>query len=154
MTLTLTILTPERKIRLPELRHVVFQSPQGETGILPEHAACITLTSCGIVRAYRANARDSDPPQCFAVGNGSLRLDNNCLVLLVKRLCHEDELDGEATIKELDALNTRLSTLDPILDFETFNDCTRAAAFCGACLQLDREMAMRNPGRAFSNPSP
>jgi len=147
MSLSLTIITPERRFHLPGLRQVVFHSPQGETGVLPGHVRFITLTSCGIIRAYQQDARETDPPLCFAVGNGSLRADEDQLVLLVKRLRREDEIDVDATQSELDELTTTLATLDPVLDLETFNDCTRAASFCEAILRLDREISMRNPDR-------
>jgi len=145
MSLALSIVTPERRFDLPTLRQVVFQSPQGETGVLPGHAPFITLTSCGIIRLYHQDARAEDPPLCFAVGNGSLRAGENRLVLLVKRLCHEDDIDVDAAQEDLDELNATLETLDPLLDLETFNDCSRAAAFCEAILALDREISRRQP---------
>lgn len=147
MTLSLTLITPERQFHLAGLRQVVFQSPQGETGILPGHAACITLTTCGVLRAFRADARESAPPACFAVGNGSLRLTGDHLVMLVKRLCHQNELDADTAFRDLEALQRRMSTLDPVLDLETFNDCMRAAAFCEACIRLDREIAAAGADR-------
>ena len=150
MPLSLTIITPERKFDFPDLRLVVFPSPQGETGILPGHTPCITLTSCGIVRVHRSDLPESAQPVRFAVGNGSLRLEDDHLVLLVKRLCHQNDLDIKSVHRNLDALRTRLSTLDPVLDLEVFNDCTRASAFCEACLRLDRETAPRTPHRPHS----
>lgn len=153
MPLVLTIITPERRFHLPNLQQLVFQSPQGETGILPGHATFITLTSCGIIRAYHQDARPEDPAICFAVGNGSLRADQDQLVLLVKRLCREDEIDVDATQADLDELTAKLAILDPILDLETFNDSTRAAAFCEAIFRLEREVAMRNPNRRKFTPA-
>ncbi|MFU8893893.1 MAG: hypothetical protein ACNA8L_09720 [Luteolibacter sp.] len=145
MSLALTIITPERRLHMPSLRQCVFQSPQGETGVLPGHVSFITLTSCGIVRAYDHDARDDAPPISFAVGNGSLRAFDDQLVLLVKRLRCEEEIDVDATQAELDDLTTTLGILDPVLDKETYDDCTRAAAFCEAILRLDRELSRRHP---------
>jgi len=152
MPMQLTIITPERRLTLPNLRQVVFQTPQGETGVLPGHAALVSLCACGIVRAFRVEADASDPPLCFVVGTGSVRAFDDHVVLLTKRMRREDELDAEVTQAELDEAITTLATLDPILDDEDHNDFTRIATFCEAMLALDRELSQRRPNLTGSLP--
>jgi F0F1-type ATP synthase epsilon subunit len=145
MQMQLTLITPERRLTLLNLRQVVFQTPQGETGMLPGHAALVSLCACGIVRAFRHEADANDPPLCFVVGTGSVRAFDDHVVLLTKRMRCENELDAEETQAELDEVITTLTTLDPILDQEDYDDFTRDAAFCEAVLALDRELSQRHP---------
>jgi len=143
MQLQLTIITPERRLSLSNLRQIIFQSPQGETGVLPGHAALISLCACGIVRAFSRQADANDPPQCFVVGNGSVRAFNDHLVLLTKRLRGEDELDADDALEALDDATTTLGTLDPYLDREEYDEWLRDSDFYEAVLSLDREVLQR-----------
>lgn len=150
MSLALTIITPERRFHFPGLRLIVFPSPLGETGVLPGHATFISLSACGILRIYPEDAHPDDPPLCFAVGSGSLRFFDERLIMLVKRIRREDQLDIDATHAELDEWTKTFGTLDPVLDKENFDDCARAIRFCEAMLALDCELAQRNPNRPKS----
>lgn len=148
MQLELTILTPEQRLTLPNLRQVVFQSAHGEVGLLPGHAAMISLCACGIVRAFSNDADANDPPRCFVVETGLMRAHDDHLVLSTKRVCHEDELDVEAAQDAFDEATAMLATLDPFLDEEIHDEWLRNAAFCEAVLALDRELSQRHPNLA------
>jgi len=143
MQLQLTIITPERRLSLSNLRQVIFQSPQGETGVLPGHAALVSLCTCGIVRAFSNESDANDPPQCFVVGNGSVRAFDDHLVLLTKRLRCEDELETDDAHEALDEVTATLGTLDPYLDQEEYHEWLKDANFYEAVLSLDREVLQR-----------
>lgn len=126
------------------LRQVIFQAPRGETGILPGHAALISLCASGIVRAFANEADAHDPPLCFVVGAGSVRAVDDHLVILTDRLHREAELDVENAQEELDEATAMLATLDPFLDQEAYEEWLRDAKFYEAVLTLDREVLQRH----------
>jgi F0F1-type ATP synthase epsilon subunit len=140
MQLELTIITPERRLHLPALRQVCFQTPQGETGLLPGHASLITLAECGLVRAFPAGPDPNAPPQSLVTSSGIMRAHGDRLTLLIQHLETEEEIDAEAARTQLQEATAMFATLDPVLDAEDYTYWTRTADFNRAILALAGEM--------------
>lgn len=143
MELELTIITPERRLNLRGLRQVMFQTPQGEAGLLPGHAALVTLAECGILRAFPAGQHSDKPPTCFVIGSGVLRAIDDRMTILVQDLQTEAEIDAGTAQQELDHALSTLATLDPAFDAEDFIRWRRTEDFNVAALALAEEMAGR-----------
>lgn len=98
MNLALEILIPGKTLRLSGLRCVVFQSPDGEVGVMPGHVPMIVLVECGILRA-----ESSEGVKRFAAGTGVARVTADKVSLLVHDLAAEDEIDAEEVRGTLEA---------------------------------------------------
>jgi len=139
----LSLVTPERRITLRNLRQVVFPSPKGETGILQGHAALVSLCDHGVVRTFREDPDFHDTPTCFVVGRGSVRAIGDQVVILTMRMLAENELDAEIAQADLDDAQATLQTLDPVLDYGLYQTSINEIAFCEAILVLHREVLQR-----------
>lgn len=144
MHLDLVIVTPERRLDLPKLRQVVLQTPQGEAGLLPGHAALVSLVDCGTLRAYADGVDPEKPPQRFVVRAGHIRAIGDALVLVTPEVVREDELNAETAQAELDEAEAMLATLDPVHDAADHGEWAEAACFFEALLALDHELAHRH----------
>lgn len=98
MSLTLEILIPGATRRLSGLSCVVFQSPEGEVGVMPGHVPMIVLVESGILRA-----ESREGVKRFAAGTGVARVTAETVSLLVHDLAAEDEVDAEAVREALEA---------------------------------------------------
>lgn len=145
MDLDLTIITPERKHHLPHLRQFVFQSLQGEAGLLPGHAPLLSLVDTGVLRAFVSGVDYANPPISFAIGQGSIRAIDNHAVMLTQRAEREDELDADAARAELDEAEATITTLDPILDAEAHLQCLESARYAETVIALHEDIATRHP---------
>ena len=145
MELELTIITPERKHQVPRLRQVVFPSPTGEIGILPGHAALLSIVDTGLVRAFAAGRDANAPPLSFIVANGSIRAIDNHLTLLTQRADREDELELDAIHAELGHAEHRVATLDPLYDADAREEAIHATNYCAAAIALEQEISTRHP---------
>lgn len=107
MDLTLEILIPGETTRLAGLRCVVFQSTDGELGVMPGHLPMIALTECGILRA---ESRDS--VKRFVAGAGVATISADTVSLLVHDLVAEEELDDEAVRDSLNKARKALQATE------------------------------------------
>ncbi len=151
MDLDLIILTPERKHHLPRLRQLVFQSPQGEAGVLPGHAPLLSLVDTGVVRAFAAGRDPNAHPLSFVVAQGSLRAIDDHIVLLTQRADRENELDIDMIRAELDHAEIRATSLDPIDEAEALEEAIQTTRYCEAVFALDREISTRHPDLTTSH---
>jgi len=144
MKLDLTIITPERRLQLDDLGQVLFQTPQGEVGLLPGHAALITRSECGIIRAFSMLGDPRRPPRCFVTNSGFLRAIDDHITLLIQHVRTEDEIDAEAAQAEIDEAHVMLTTLDPVLDEVDHTYWSRTIDFNMAVLRLAAEIDARH----------
>ena len=140
MQLELTIITPERRLHLPALRQVLFQTPQGEAGLLPGHAAIVTLAESGIVRAFPAGPDPNAAPHRLVTSSGVMRAIGDHLTLLIQHVETEAEIDAESAHAVLHEASAMFATLDPVLDAEDYLYWTRTAEFNRAILALADEL--------------
>lgn len=98
MELTLEILIPGKTLRFSGLASVVFQSPEGEVGVMPGHVPMIVLVESGILRA-----ESRDGVKRFAAGTGVARVTAETVSLLVHDLAEEDEIDAEEVREAMEA---------------------------------------------------
>lgn len=98
MELALEILIPGRTLRFSGLRCVVFQSPEGEVGVMPGHVPMIVLVESGILRA-----ESRDEVKRFAAGTGVARISADLVSLLVHDLAEEHEIDAAEARASLEA---------------------------------------------------
>lgn len=92
MPLTLQMILPDRRIELHGLVSVVFQSVEGELGILAGHAPLVCEVRAGTLCA----TAESHRRQRFATGQGLARISEDCVRLLMMDLIAEEEIDGAA----------------------------------------------------------
>lgn len=107
MKLALEILIPGGKVRLEGLKSVVFQSQEGEVGVLPGHLPMIVLLESGVLRA-----ESRDGVKRFVAGTGVARITQDTVSLLVHDLSAEDEIDAEKIRESLDASRRSLAATE------------------------------------------
>jgi F-type H+-transporting ATPase subunit epsilon len=98
MNLALEILIPGETRRLSGLSRVVFQSIEGEIGVMPGHVPMIVLVESGILRA-----ESREGVKRFAAGSGVARVTAEMVSLLVHDLAAEDEIDVDEVRESLEA---------------------------------------------------
>lgn len=97
MSLVLEMILPERRIEIRGLFSVVFQSADGELGILGGHAPLICEVRAGTLCAVRAPHQR----QRFVTGQGLARIDHDRVSLLLMELIEEDQIEEAAARKQL-----------------------------------------------------
>lgn len=131
MELALEILIPGGTIRLTGLKSVVFQSTEGEVGVLPGHLPMIALLESGELRA-----ESRDGVKRFAAGTGVVRIAADRVSVLVHDLVAEDEIDAEMVRESLDASRKVLAAAN-LSGIEAYReDLLRDIRFAEAQLSL------------------
>lgn len=98
MELTLEIVMPGETVELRHLRSVVFQTNDGEVGILPGHLPMICLVDVGLLCAIAGDRED-----WFVTGEGLARIANDRVSLLLQDLIAEHEIDEAAALHSLES---------------------------------------------------
>ena len=97
MSLVLEMILPDRRIEIRDLISVVFQSGEGEVGILGGHAPLICEVSAGTLCAVQ----DPHRRQRFVTGQGLARIDKDRISLLLMDLIEEDQIDEAAARRQV-----------------------------------------------------
>lgn len=139
MALELTIVTPDRKVRVGGLRMLVFQTPQGETGLLQGHAPLIGRVDCGVARAFPAGGDDPLPPRLFATSSGFVRASDDRVMLLLERMLEAAEIDVDATHAELSRVEFARGGIFAELEPDSDAALQEAEEFLLAALDLAHE---------------
>jgi F-type H+-transporting ATPase subunit epsilon len=97
MSMVLEMILPDRRIEIHGLVSVVFQSGDGEIGILGGHAPLICEVRAGTLCAMQGH----DRRQRFVTGQGLARIDKDRVCLLLMDLIEEDQIDEAAARRQL-----------------------------------------------------
>jgi F-type H+-transporting ATPase subunit epsilon len=92
MPITLNMILPDRRIELRGLLSVVFQSMDGELGILEGHAPLVCGARAGTLRA----TTESRHQHRYVMGEGLAHVSGDSIRLLLMDLIAEDEIDEAA----------------------------------------------------------
>lgn len=107
MALKLEIVMPGERVEIPHVKMMVFQTPDGEVGILPGHLAMICLVDIGLLSATTSNQQHR-----FVTGQGLAQITGNQVRLLLQDLIAENDIDEEAALRSLDAASKAVSFPD------------------------------------------
>jgi F-type H+-transporting ATPase subunit epsilon len=91
MALQLQVVTPERKVVETEADEVQLPGAEGYLGILPGHAALITLLKTGVL-SYRRSGRS----EAFAVSSGFAEVLDDRVSVLADSAESGSEIDARA----------------------------------------------------------
>ena len=92
-----------------EAELVIAVGTEGETGILPQHAAYLTALRPGLLRA-NVSEKGSTRRLELATGEGFLQALPDRVTILVDSAFSRDEVNVDATRRELQEAQTRLSS--------------------------------------------
>lgn len=95
MALQLLVVTPERTVVETEADEVQLPGAQGYLGILPGHAALITLLKAGVL-SFRRSGRS----EAFAVSSGFAEILNDRVSVLADSAEPGTEIDAGAAERE------------------------------------------------------
>jgi len=76
-TFTLDIVTPERKVFSGKAELAIFPGADGEFGILPQHAAMVSLLNPGEIKV-----NFEQKSEYFAISGGFLEVRDNCVTVV------------------------------------------------------------------------
>ncbi len=88
-TMTLDILTPERRITIEGVRSLVLECPDGKRGVLPGHAPAIFELLIGVLRCTTQDEKE----RFFALGGGVAEVTPEKVTLLVHSAEEAHEID-------------------------------------------------------------
>lgn len=101
MTLSVEIITPERKLEAIEADHVTLPAFDGEFGVRSGHAPYVVLLGEGILKLKSsANANDQ-----FALKGGVAQIQQNTVYVLAESVVKTSEVSEADLLKRLDALD-------------------------------------------------
>jgi F-type H+-transporting ATPase subunit epsilon len=98
--LHLTVITPARTVFNEEAAGLVVPAFDGELGVLPGHAALMSLLGAGEVRITRADGTKKR----LAVRGGFLQVSANVVTVLTPESVAAEDIDPAKLNKEIEAL--------------------------------------------------
>ena len=119
--LHLEIVTRHRRVMEVEVDEVRLPGVMGELGILPGHTPLLTALAIGRV-AYTSGGQE----QQLVVKNGFAEVQPDRVTVLAREALLPDEIDKDHELKERDAANEALKSVD-FDDFETVDGRLRSA---------------------------
>jgi F-type H+-transporting ATPase subunit epsilon len=137
MKLQLDIVTPERELFSSEVDIVLAPGPEGQLGILPNHAPLITLLGEGVMVARRG-----DEEYSFAIHGGYMQVLPDQVIVLADIGESAEDIDIERAMAARRQAEELLKKEPPPEE--------RAAAIQALRRSLVRiKVARRRPGRAY-----
>jgi F-type H+-transporting ATPase subunit epsilon len=103
----LEIVTPDGRNEIRGVRSVVFQTPDGQTNILPGHVPLICQVAAGVLVASV-----EENTQRFATGTGVAHVDGSRVRLLLHELIAEKNIVPDAAWAALEAAEKSLALPD------------------------------------------
>ena len=100
----LEIVTPDQRIERTGLQTILFQSPDGQTGILAGHVPMICQLEIGPLVVTDGSRRER-----FVTSGGMARIHGDHVVLLLLELAGEDEIDAEEVKLRIERLEGTLA---------------------------------------------
>jgi F-type H+-transporting ATPase subunit epsilon len=111
MPLHIEIVAAERRVLEDDVDEILAPTPKGQIGILPRHAALLTLLSPGELRLKRG-----DGEQFLAIGGGFMEVADNHVVILADSAERAEEIDvaraEEARLRAATRLASRSREVD------------------------------------------
>jgi len=105
------IVAAERRVLEDDVDEIVAPTPDGQIGILPRHAALLTLLVPGEMRLKKG-----DQESVLAIGGGFLEVANNRVTILVDSAERAEEIDvaraEEARRRATDRVQSRNREVD------------------------------------------
>ena len=102
MTLSVEIITPERKLDAIEADHVTLPAFDGEFGVRTGHAPYVVLLGEGILQ-LKSSASANDQ---FALKGGVAQIQQNTIYVLAESVVKTSEVSEADLLKRLDALGS------------------------------------------------
>ena len=102
-SLTLLLVTPERKVLEEPCDSVSLPASEGYVTILPRHAPLIATLGIGVLR-YQSGARSSS----LAIAGGFFEVSDDRVTVLADEAVAPSEVDAAATRRELDEARAAL----------------------------------------------
>ncbi len=119
--LHLEIVTRHRRVMEVEVDEVRLPGVMGELGILPGHTPLLTALGIGRV-AYTSGSQEHE----LVVKNGFAEVQPDRVTVLAREAMLPDEIDKDHELKERDAANEALKSVD-FDDFEAVDGRLRSA---------------------------
>ena len=95
MSLTLEIVTPERKVLSEEVEHVVLPTEAGgEIDVLPGHIPIMTMIEPGELRYFKGGQ-----PESIAIARGFIEVIGDTVSVLTEAAIEVDDIDA-STLEE------------------------------------------------------
>jgi F-type H+-transporting ATPase subunit epsilon len=104
-TLTLHLLTPQRQIVDEPVLEVVAEGALGQFGVLPDHAAYVTLLEPGLLKFRRPGGTD----QMLAVKGGYAEVRDNVMTVLADEVLPLDRIDAAQARADLERADAALA---------------------------------------------
>lgn len=106
MTLTVEIIMPGEKVEFLHVKSVVFESVDGQVGILPGHIPLLSLMRAGILHLTTG---DGSPR--FATSEGLARISGDRVTFLVNNLIAEEDINVEEALRDYESLTKAVNSL-------------------------------------------
>lgn len=103
--MVLELITPDGRKTIRCVRSVLFQSNDGQMGILPGHASLICRVDAGMLIATLA-----DDHERFATGSGVAHVDASCVRMLLHELVAEKDVQRDAAWAALEEAEKALAS--------------------------------------------
>jgi len=113
MPFQLEIITAERVLFEGEVETVVAPGSEGELGVLPHHAAVMTMLQSGELR-YRIGGDES----YLSVTGGFMDIRGDHVVVLADAAEHVDEIDADRAQEAMTRARERMASRGEDLDLE------------------------------------
>ena len=82
------VLTPERVFYTDEVDMIIFNTPAGEMGILPDHMPMVTAVEVGVLKI-----KNDDKEEFASIGEGFIEVTKECVTAIVDSAEWPDEID-------------------------------------------------------------
>lgn len=107
------IVAAERRVLEDDVDEVLAPTPNGQVGILPRHAAMLTILVPGELRLKKGSDET-----ILAIGGGFLEVNNNRIVILADSAERADEIDVARAEEARRRAATRLASQSRDVDME------------------------------------
>lgn len=106
MALTVEIIMPGEKVEFLHVKSVVFESADGQVGILPGHIPLLGLMRAGVLHL----TTDDGSPR-FATSEGLARISGDRVTFLVNDLIAEADIREEDALRDYESLSKAVNSL-------------------------------------------
>lgn len=106
MTLTVRVISPGETVLDVTAAEVILPSPNGQLGILTNHAPLTTVLDIGVMRFKTSNQWEA-----IALMGGVAEVEDNEVTILVNSAIAANKIDATVAKAELEAAEKHLATL-------------------------------------------
>ncbi len=94
-TMKLEIVTPHGLVYDADVAQVTLPGKEGEFGVLPEHAALVSLLDAGVITIQTADKKEIN----VAINGGYVKVDENKVSCIVDGAVALDDKDGQLSAR-------------------------------------------------------